>query len=54
MIGWNPITQNSDVSNIRPIIVVGEGYKVLIWMRGDYRTYADYDCDIVGTVLERP
>ncbi len=53
-ISWKPVTQGSDVRNLRPIIVAGEGYKVLIWMRGEYRTYTDYDCDAVGLVLERP
>ncbi len=53
-IKWKPVTQNSDVRNIRPIIVSGDGYKVLIWMRGEYQTYTDYDCDAVGIVLERP
>ncbi len=53
-IHWNPVTQNSKVRNIRPMIVAGDGYKVLIWMRGDYKTYTDYDCDAVGMILQRP
>lgn len=53
-IRWKPVTQDSDARNIRPIIVTGDGYKVLVWMHGEYNTYKDYDCDIVGLVLERP
>lgn len=53
-IKWTAVTQDSDTDNIRPMIVAGDGYKVLVWMRGSYKTYVDYDCDAVGIVLERP
>ena len=53
-IRWMPITKDSKVRNIRPILVAGDGYRVLVWLRGNYRTYTDYDCDVVGIVLERP
>lgn len=51
---WTPLTRDSTQMNIRPIIVTGEGYKVLLWMSGPYSTYQDYDSDIVGHVLQRP
>ncbi len=53
-IQWTAITRDSNESNIRPIIVTGDGYKVLVWLRGNYRTYTDYNCDVAGIVLERP
>ncbi len=53
-IRWKPITAGSDKRNLRPIIVAGDGYQVLVWLRGDYETYKKYDCDIVGLVLEQP
>ena len=52
-IRWNAVTHDSKMRNIRPIIVEGDGYKVLVWMRGEYKTYTDFDCDVVGVVLNR-
>ena len=53
-IRWKAVTQASDAANIRPIILSDGGYKVLVWLRGAYKTYTDYKCDAVGMVLERP
>jgi hypothetical protein len=53
-IRWQPVTAGSAVRNIRPIVVAGEGYTVLLWLRGPWNTYTDYQSDIVGIVLERP
>ena len=53
-IEWRPLTRDSEATNIRPVIVEEGGYKVLLWLRGEYKTYTDYDCDIVGVVLELP
>ncbi|MBN2161811.1 MAG: BNR-4 repeat-containing protein [Pontiellaceae bacterium] len=53
-IQWRAVTRDSGAKNIRPMIVSGGGYKVLVWLRGDYTTYTDYTCDAVGLVLERP
>jgi hypothetical protein len=53
-IRWEPVTSGSPERNIRPILVAGEGYKVLLWLRGPWRTFVDYDSDIVGVVLQRP
>ena len=52
-IDWQPITANSPVGNIRPIIATGEGdRKVLLWMSGDYYNYQHYNVDVKGLVLE--
>ena len=49
-IQWEAVTQNSPVRNIRPVIARGEGYRVLAWLRGDFRTYTSYQLDVVGEV----
>lgn len=54
-IDWQQITFNSSYKNIRPIIVSGDGYKVLLWLGGKpWRTFKDYESDVMGYVLERP
>jgi len=45
-----PITSNSPVANLRPICLAGEGWRVLLWLRGRYTTYTDFDQDVVGIV----
>ena len=51
---WKPLTAGSSVRNIRPIVVAGEGYSVLIWLRGPWNTFRDYHSDVVGIVLKSP
>ncbi|MEM1107615.1 MAG: BNR-4 repeat-containing protein [Planctomycetota bacterium] len=53
-ISWRPLNSDSDHRQIRPMFVTGGGYRVLLWMRGRYTTFQDYDVDIAGHVLERP
>ncbi|MBN2684274.1 MAG: hypothetical protein JXR40_03255, partial [Pontiellaceae bacterium] len=53
-IQWKPVTHKSKQRNIRPMFVEGDGYRVLVWLTGDYKTYTDYDCDAVGVVLDCP
>src|SRR5690606_25125726 len=40
---WKAITQNSDEDNIRPIVLEYQGREVVIWLKGRYTTYTDYD-----------
>jgi hypothetical protein len=48
---WSPITFNSQVDNLRPVVPVWDGdHTALIWMRGTYRSMHDYDLDIVGLI----
>ena len=45
---WVPITSNSTQDNLRPVIPDWPGGpRVVLWARGDMRTYADYRLDIV-------
>ena len=48
---WTPITQQSTVDNIRPIVPHTDGsHQVLLWLRGTLRTYTDYDLEVVGRI----
>ena len=52
---WAPITADSSTDNLRPIIPIGAtGRRVVLWLRGEYTTYDDYDLDVVATITDRP
>ena len=53
-IRWEAVTSGSGHRNIRPIVVSGEGYKVLLWLHGPWHTFTNYDVDVAGMILERP
>lgn len=48
---WTAITHDSTSDNLRPIIPEGNR-TVLLWLTGEYRSYIDYDLDVVGMVME--
>lgn len=46
---WNAITYNSLADNLRPIVPKwDEDHTALLWMRGTYTTYTNYNLNIVG------
>ena len=48
---WTPITGNSSMDNLRPIVPAGSrDHTVLLWLRGTYRAYTDYNLSVVGIV----
>jgi hypothetical protein len=50
---WTPITENSTMDNLRPIVPVWEDYKTaLIWFRGTYTTAQIIDAQIVGVITD--
>lgn len=51
---WTPVTEGSTADNIRPIFVSGGGEAALLWLRGEYRSYVDYDTEVVGLVSRDP
>jgi hypothetical protein len=52
---WQPITFNSSVDNVRPIIPKWDAMNTaLLWMRGSYSSYTSYDMDIVGLTAFGP
>lgn len=53
-IRWTPVTRNSPVRNIRPLVVRDGKRRVILWNRGDFRTYTDYQLDTVGTIETAP
>ena len=52
-IRWTPLTVNSPVRNLRPVIVRGGGYRLLTWLRGEFLSYTNYQLDVVG-LIEQP
>ncbi len=50
---WNAITSNSTVDNLRPIVPKwNKKQTMLLWYRGTYRTYTDYETEVVGVILK--
>lgn len=48
---WTPITLNSTVDNIRPVVPEWDGNNtVVLWLRGKYNAYTNYDLDVVGLI----
>jgi len=46
---WEAVTQNSDRDNLRPYVPREHTMKIcLLWFRGTYRAYTDYECEVVG------
>ncbi len=51
---WSAVTSNSRLDNIRPIVPAWDNDRTaLLWLRGTYRTYVNYDLDVVGLILEK-
>jgi len=49
---WTPVTMGSTEDNLRPIVVSdGAGRKVLLWLRGTYRAYTDYQQQVLMLIL---
>ncbi len=48
---WRPITHDSREDNLRPIVPVCDGRNsILLWLRGTYSMYTNYDLDVVGVI----
>jgi BNR repeat-containing family member/PEP-CTERM motif len=46
---WTPITFNSTVDNLRPIVPIWDDeHTALVWMQGTYYSQVNYDMKIVG------
>lgn len=51
---WEALTRNSTVDNVRPIIPAWKSdQRVVLWLRGSYATYTDFDTQIVGLLQAR-
>jgi hypothetical protein len=50
---WSPLTSDSAADNLRPIVPARSGGRTaMLWLRGELRSYTDYDLEIVGLELE--
>lgn len=49
---WTPVTQNSKLDNLRPLLPPPgpNGRRALLWLRGTYRSYTDYQQELLGVV----
>jgi hypothetical protein len=48
---WTPITFNSTMHNVRPLVPQWDDENTaLLWLRGNYTTYTNYDMDVVALV----
>jgi hypothetical protein len=48
---WNPLTTDSPADNIRPLVPSWPGpNRVILWLRGDYTSYTDYNVKVVGII----
>jgi hypothetical protein len=51
---WVAMTADSETDNLRPIIPVGDRHRAVLWLRGRYTAYDDYDLDVVAVITDRP
>lgn len=48
---WKELTPNAEEDNIRPYVPQGgQKYHAVLWLRGRYTSYQNYDTDIVGLI----
>ena len=51
---WEAVTRDSTFDNLRPVVPRAEGRPpILLWLRGTYRAYTDYDLEVVGLLPAR-
>jgi len=52
---WRQLTDDEDRDNLRPVVPIWENEEkvAVVWTRGEYRKYTDYDLEMVGLILER-
>ncbi|MGO9110749.1 MAG: BNR-4 repeat-containing protein [Thermoguttaceae bacterium] len=47
---WTPITQNSTVENLRPLVAASGGHTAVLWFRGTMSRSQHYNSAIVGII----
>jgi hypothetical protein len=53
---WTPVTRDSRADNLRPLVPIwpeAGGRSIVLWLRGTYRKYTDYDLDVVALIPGR-
>lgn len=49
---WTPLTEDSSTDNLRPRMVrLKDGRAMVLWLRGEYVSMAEYNLQVVGRVL---
>ena len=48
LIAWQAVTTQSPVHNLRPLIVYNNDRRIILWQRGNFVTFRDYQLDVVG------
>jgi uncharacterized protein YodC (DUF2158 family) len=52
---WSAITEDSSVDNVRPIVPDWDDPRTaLLWMRGNYTSYTNWNTEVVGLILSEP
>ncbi len=47
---FQPLTRHSTADNLRPIVPrTDDGREIVLWLRGVYRSYTDYELEVVGS-----
>ncbi|TWT80722.1 hypothetical protein CA13_21680 [Planctomycetes bacterium CA13] len=49
-IEWEAVTKDSPVRNLRPMVVCDGETRVILWNRGDFKSYTDFQLDTIGLV----
>ena len=49
---WTAITQDSQEDNIRPMVVADQHHEAVIWLKGRYTTFRDYDLRAYGIIYK--
>lgn len=49
-IQWQPVTRKSPVRNLRPVILRDGDRRVVLWNRGVFKTFTNYQLDTVGFI----
>jgi hypothetical protein len=53
---WRALTRDSTADNLRPVVPIWPQARdgaIVLWLRGTYRKYTDYDLDVVGLLPSR-
>lgn len=51
---WTAITKNSSLDNLRPMVPKwNKKQTMLLWLRGVYRTYTDYETEVVALIRDK-
>ncbi|MHC5005547.1 MAG: BNR-4 repeat-containing protein, partial [Planctomycetota bacterium] len=50
---WTAVTRDSTADNVRPVVPAWSARRTaLLWLRGEYRTYTDFDLDVVLLLVD--